>query len=149
MGRPKKTAVSKNKTVRRRSETRNISNARSRLDIESIKGFKTRWVNDVGTNMHKMTVEDDWDFVTESDYPNFAPQAGDDDIQNVDLVGSKISRPVGKVGEIDNAVAYLLKKPVEFFNEDYAKLAASITKQEQAIKRPNDLANSTGEIKIR
>ena len=108
MGRPRKTAVSKNKTVRRRSETRNISNARSRLDIESIKGFK-----------------------------------------NVDLVGSKISRPVGKVGEIDNAVAYLLKKPVEFFNEDYAKLAASITAQEQAITRPNDLANQTGEIKIR
>ena len=141
MGRPRKTAVSKNKTVRRRSETRNISNARSRLDIESIKGFKTRWVNDVGTNMHKMTVEDDWDFVKESDYPNFAPQAGDDDIKNVDLVGSKISRPVGKVGEIDNAV--------EFFNEDYAKLAASITAQEQAITRPNDLANQTGEIKIR
>ena len=96
-----------------------------------------------------MTVEDDWDFVKESDYPNFAPQAGDDDIKNVDLVGSKISRPVGKVGEIDNAVAYLLKKPVEFFNEDYAKLAASITAQEQAITRPNDLANQTGEIKIR
>jgi hypothetical protein len=55
MGRPKKAAVSKNKTVRRRSETRNISNARSRLDIENLKGFKTRWVNDVGTNMHKMT----------------------------------------------------------------------------------------------
>jgi hypothetical protein len=43
----------------------------------------------------------------------------------------------------------LLKKPVEFFEEDYAKLAASITAQEQAIKKPNDLANSTGEIKIR
>ena len=149
MGRPRKNAVSKNKVVRRRAETRNISGARSRLSIENIDGFKTRWVNDVGTNMHKMTVEDDWDFVVESDYPNFDPKVGDDDIKNVQFVGSKISRPVGKVGEVDDAVAYLLKKPVKFFNDDYAKLAASITAQEQAIKNPEGLTEQRGEIKIR
>jgi len=145
-GRPKK---SENKAVveGRRRKAENIGQARRRLEARPLAGYKTRFTNDVGAKIAIMTLEDDWDFVLKSDYEGIdGAIVGDPGINNTIMPGDKISVPVGKVGERDDVVAYLMKKKEEYFEEDQRKYIEGIARKESLLHHDDDL--NSGQLKI-
>lgn len=137
-----------------RRRKRNIGEHRSRLDVPDIPGFEVRWVNDVRSRIHDFTVLDDWEFVTKEELRALAGDeelnrvpVGDPDKTNVLEPGEKICRPVGRVDEIPNAYAFLLKKRKDFFWEDHKKAQDAIDKVEKQIKNPS-IEERHGTLKI-
>jgi len=95
------------KTERRR-RTSNLSGRRRRLPLDETKldrvNFAYRWANDDGMRIHDLTVNDDWEVVT--------------DRGTMDGVGAETSLQVGvgTNGNLNRAV--LLRKPRHLYDDD-------------------------------
>jgi len=119
-----------------------------KLTAPQITGYVTRFVNDVGSKIHEKTVEDDWEFVLRKEIEqNGSVIVGDSDINQVLSPGEKVSKPVGKVGDLTNARAFLLKKKKEYFDADYRASQKRLDDIEKQIKQPK-LQNQHGTVKI-
>lgn len=90
------------------------------------KNFSYRFVNDTGNRVHDMTVNDDWEVV---------PQAGKSVKEDGTDLGSSVSTVVGKDNNGQPIRGYLLRKPLEWFEEDKAASQAALDEQMKAIKR--------------
>jgi hypothetical protein len=90
-----------------------------------------RWANDDGSRIHQLTVGDDWDFVTVTG--GKGAEGGADTIKH----------RVGTKDDHSALYAYLLRKPKKFADEDKAKKAARISREETA--RLNELPSDAGD----
>lgn len=75
------------------------------------------WANDDNSRIEDLTVRDDWDICTLSDH-----EASD---------GDKVRRQVGTKKTGEALYAYLLRKPMDYYEEDKRKGAERIAKSEQ------------------
>lgn len=100
------------KTERRRRNSDGLSGKRRRLSVNEAaldrEKYAYRWVNDEGTRIHSLTVQDDWEVVTDR---------GGDVRPDGSGVGAEAAVPVG-----GGTRAVLLRKPKALYDED-AKVA--------------------------
>jgi len=122
-GRPKKASD-------RRRKAGIHGRGRQKLTTPEIAGFTTRWVNDIANRIHEKTKEDDWDFVSASEIDN---EVGEDGDGNQDL-GSNVKRAVGTY-EGKPLYAYLLKKPLKYYEEDLANNEEARRAKEDTLRR--------------
>ena len=120
------TRSEKTKTERRRRNPDGLQGKRRRLAVNEAaldrENFEYRWVNDDGNRIHTLTVEDDWDVVTQTaTTDSHAMGAG-----NQKRVGT------GEQGVPVNAI--LLQKPKRYYDEDDAQKQRRIDASEQALK---------------
>lgn len=124
------------KKERRRRDGQALSGKRRKLtvneDMLDRENFEYRFANDTNDRLHQLTVQDDWDVVTD--------RSGDtkDDATGM---GSAITMRAG--GGVETV---LLRKPKTFFNDDYEASQARIDETEAALKRgavPNGDQDST------
>ena len=113
------TAKELTKTKRRRRN--NIDGSmRGKLGIDTSKldpSYHYRWAEDRPGRLNELTKQDDYDVVENSKEAH--DSVGD---------GSEIRRPSGTHGMV------LLRKPIEFFNEDQAAKKAGLDELDQQIK---------------
>ena len=128
----------KSETVRteRRNRSGSLGGLTSKLGLPDAlkgdKGHRYRWFNDVGNNVNDQMQYNEWDLVNSNDY-----SAGSN-------MGKAISKNVGtKDGK--PLVAYLMKKPLAFSNEDRAKAQKAIDEKMNHIRKGAAGSNS-GEI---
>jgi hypothetical protein len=87
--------------------------------------FEYRWFNDRPGRIHNMTVNDDWDFVEDPRLP----------VNPGDMHGARV-RQVAEANKDGSALyRYLLRKPKDFYREDYAKKQQRTDEQMGALKR--------------
>lgn len=85
--------------------------------------FTYRWVNDDGSRIHDLTVEDDWDICTRA-----AHEGAEED---------RVSRIVGKKENGQPLVAYLARKRLDWFEQDkQANSAQNNAREDAMLKRP-------------
>jgi hypothetical protein len=77
------------------------------------------WANDDNSRIEDLTVRDDWDICTLSGH-----EAGE---------GDKVRRQVGTKKTGEALYAYLLRKPMDYYEEDKRKGAERIAKSEQEL----------------
>ena len=83
--------------------------------------FVYRWVNDTPGRLHALTVNDDWEVVTNDGIREAKDKA----------VGTGVERVVDRRG----TKSVLLRKPKHYYVEDKAKEQAEIDETEKSIKR--------------
>jgi hypothetical protein len=88
-----------------------------KLVTPEIDGFRCRWANDDGMRLQDLTQNDDYDYVT---YNEIGWSVGEGNITPERQPGEKVSRIVGKTAEGKPLYAYLLKKRLEYVQEDIA-----------------------------
>ena len=113
------------KEDRRRRNSRGLSGYRDRLAIdESLldrENFAYRWINDEPGRIHQMTVQDDWDIVSDRD--------------NATGTGSEMSEQVGSGVKGSPLRAVLVRKSKKYLDEDKAQRQRLIDEQEQGLTR--------------
>jgi hypothetical protein len=99
-------------TERRRRNSAALTGVRRKLSVNAeldTENFQYRWANDEGTRLHNLTVEDDWEVVSD--------RSGKTRIDGVGA-GAEVAVPVG-MGEAGKSVrAVLLRKPRKFYEDD-------------------------------
>jgi hypothetical protein len=100
-----------------------------RLQTLSVVGYRDpaydyRWINDDPGRVHRLTVDDDWDRVTQ----DMLGERADKDRQ----VGSGVERVVDRA---TGKRAILVRKLKEYVEVDYAKSQARVDEMDQMIKR--------------
>jgi hypothetical protein len=98
---------------------------KSLLDLDR---FTYRWVNDEPGRPQYM-YDDNWDFVDRNGEA-MAPESTD--------LGSRISQIVGVAQDGSALVAYLMRKPKSFYDEDQKKKNADLDEQLAQLRRGND-----------
>lgn len=141
----KKKAVEKK--AERKSERRRQrgvhGRARQKLTAPPIQGYYTRFVNDIDNKLYEATKLDDFDFASREDVNNQIGEAGDG---NSDI-GTKVRVLVDKDEQGHPIYAYLLKKPMEFHEEDIAENEERRKGKEDVLRRGNDgIENQYGSI---
>lgn len=112
---------------RRRSSVDALQNTKLGVDESLLDNrFEHRWLNDTGTRLHDKTKLDDWDLVKD---PNKTIK------EDVDGLGSMVSKVVGSDEHGNPIHAYLARKPREYFEEDRAEKRKLNKEQMQSIKR--------------
>ena len=96
-------------------------------------GFKLRWYNDLDTNLYDKNTLDDWEFVSEDEVEGFVGEGN-----NTEGMGSRVSVLVDTAQNGNPIYAYLMKKKIEYVEEDKADLIKERNEKEQALKRGND-----------
>ena len=111
----------------RRNRTGSLGGLVSKLALpEALKDDKDhryRWFNDVGNNVNDQMQYNEWDLVDNKDY-----SAGSN-------MGKAISKRVGTGQDGQPLVAYLMKKPLAFSNEDRAKGQTAIDEKMNQIRK--------------
>ena len=97
--------------------------SKSELDFAN---FKYRWVNDTQARIQAKTVEDDWDIVK---------QGGSVVKHDSADLGDAVSVVVGEKPNGAPLLAYLLRKPKAYYEEDRAKKHAELDKQLKDLRR--------------
>lgn len=124
--------VPRNQEVRERRRKRDGLNylAGQKLavneDFLDRNNFEYRWINDDGIRVHNLTVDDDWDLVSDPS------KEGKED---VDGLGSVITKTVGKNADGTPLKAYLARKRKDWFEADRAKKASVLDEVDEALKR--------------
>lgn len=118
------------KAERRRRNTDALSGRRKRLSLDESKldkqNFVYRWANDERGRIHALTVEDDWEVVSDRDGALKPDAAGD---------GSQVTHRAG-VGEQGAALnAVLLRKPRAYHDDDYAARQRRIDENEKLLTK--------------
>ena len=123
---PKSEAVRKE----RRNRTGSLGALNSKLALpDALKGDKNhryRWFNDVDGNIESQMRYNEWDMVSLESYGAIDSIAGK---------GTAISKRVGTSKDGQPLVAYLMKKPIEFSDEDRAKGQAAIDEKMSQIRK--------------
>ena len=136
-----KKAESKKQESRRRQRGVH-GRGRLKLSVPEMPGYYCRWCNDVMNNLHDLTHSDDYDYVTRAEIGDDVGESGDG---NTDL-GSKVRVLVDKD---DNGpiYSYLMKKKLEFHEEDKSLKEDDRRSKEQSLRRGNDqIENQYGEL---
>lgn len=116
------------KQARRRRNSDALAGRRKRLSLDESKldkeNFVYRWANDERGRIHALTVEDDWEVVTDRSGSVKPDAAGD---------GSQVTHRAG-VGEQGAALnAVLLRKPKAYHDEDKAAQQRRIDETETVL----------------
>jgi hypothetical protein len=98
-----------------------------------LNGFKLRWFNDLDTNLYDKNKLDDWEFVSEDEVDGFIGERN-----NTEGLGSRVSILVDTAQNGNPIYAYLMKKKIEYVQEDKAELIKERNEKEGALKRGND-----------
>jgi hypothetical protein len=120
--------------ARRRRRIDNGAGPAQKLYVpDSVKepGYAYRWVNDVPGRLLSKTQDDDWDFVYEKSLAEKSAEGAD---KNSGL-GTRIERIVGQTEGGQPLKAYLVKKPLDFHEEDKAREQRLIDERMAGIKR--------------
>ena len=134
--------VSKSRTERRRKSGEH-GRARLKLSVPDLPGYFCYWANDTGTRLHDLTRDDDYDYVSKSEIGDHVGESG---TGNSDL-GTKVRVLVG-TDDNGPVYAYLLKKKLDFHQEDQAEKEAERRKKEEALHRGSDqIENQYGSIR--
>lgn len=116
------------KAERRRRNSDGLAGVRNRLGISAdldTKNFVYRWVNDEGTRIHDLTVNDDWDFVESRDGKAKPDATG---------LGANITVPVGVAKNGDAVKGALLRKRKDYHDEDEQAKRRRIDELENGLK---------------
>ena len=139
-GRPKK-------IVKR--ERTSFNQSRKRLQIalnkELAKDFHIHWFNDQDDRINRAT-NAGYDFVHENES---AGHVGDREVHGD---SSDLNKRVSKVVDKDGTVAYAMKLPMEFYNEDLAEKQAKNDGVDEAVRAGKSggasIANQYGDVKV-
>lgn len=93
------------------------------LDREN---YQYRWINDDGARLRSKTVDDDWDLVHDPD-----KQAKED----VDGLGSVVTKVVGRTKDGKPLNAYLARKRKDWFEADKREKERPLDAVDEALKR--------------
>lgn len=93
---------------------------KSKLD----KGYHHHWLNDKPGRIHKMTVQDDYDIVTD---PDLAPE--------INAEGAGVRRLVGTNPDGSPLYSYLCRKPIEYYKADRGEKMREVKEREDALKK--------------
>jgi len=104
---------------------RRMGVVRSKLDFTK---FAYRWLNNTGDRVYAFTKEDDWDFVSKE---GGALKDGAD-------LGDATSYVVGTAPDGSALRAYLVRKPLQFYEDDQAEKVAELDRQLEQIRLGND-----------
>ena len=136
-----------------RRRKRDFDNLPRRLYVpktDALASYHLRWVNDLKGRIEMMTTQDDWDFVKRSEVGSDF-RVGEVGAENTTRFGDAVCTLVG-TSEGKPFYAYLLKKPLEFWEEDRAEYNRRVDESEAQIKRDGGLTKldneSRNEIKI-
>jgi len=110
---------------------------RQKLTVPEIPGYYLRWCNDTGSNMFDITTNDDYEYVLRDEISNQVGESGDG---NTDI-GSKVRVLVDKDENGSPIYQYLMKKKLEFHEEDVVENERLRRKRESSLRRGDD---STG-----
>lgn len=115
------------KNERRRRNSDGLAGIRNRLghSEEMDKDYVYRWVNDEGTRVHQLTVNDDWDFVVSRDGSAKADATG---------LGANVSVPVGTDKNGAPVKGVLLRKRKDYHDEDEQAKRRRIDELENGLK---------------
>lgn len=113
---------------RRRRNTDALSGKRNRMGVDmsklDTKNFEHRWINDSGSRVHDLTVNDDWDIVPDRDGGIKADNAA---------MGAQTAITAGTGSNGAPVRAVLVRKPKQLYNDDKAALQRRIDEQEAGI----------------
>jgi len=116
-------------TARRRRNA-DMGGVRSRLAVDTTKldmeNFTHRWVNDEPGRIEALTVQDDWEVVT--DRANVVKDGNTG-------IGTEVSQYVGIGGGGSSGRAVLLRKPKTYHDEDKAAAQRRIDETENAMRQ--------------
>lgn len=111
------------KAERRRRNSNGLLGYRDRLAVdESLldrEKYAYRWINDEAGRIHQMTVQDDWEIVSDRD--------------NATGTGSELAEQVGSGEKGSPLRAVLVRKPKDYFDEDKREQQRRIDEQEKAL----------------
>jgi hypothetical protein len=123
------TRADETKTARRRRNTDQLTGNRNRMAVDTStldrENFEYRFINDVGTRVHDLTVRDDWDIVSDRDGKVKGDTAGD---------GAQVAVNAGNGADGKPVRAILVRKPKDFYKTDDAAKQRQIDAQEAALK---------------
>ena len=126
-GRPPRAEQEQKRRRRRTGVTgQRLGVAMSALDLEK---FKYRWVNDSPARIFAMTKEDDWSIVH---------QSGGVVKEDATDLGSAVSTVVGTAPDGSALLAYLCRKPIDFYREDQRMKSEELDQQLAGLKRGFD-----------
>lgn len=106
------------------------------LDFEN---FVYRFMNDSPARLFTKTKQDDWDIVSND---------GEVIEYTADL-GNAISRPVGSKPDGSPLLAYLCRKPIEYYKADAARTLEELDRQYRELCRGNDASGNAHSDYIR
>lgn len=122
------------KQERRRRNSQGLSGSRRRLYVDENlldhEKYTYRWINDEATRIHDLTVNDDWDLVS--------------DREKATGTGSEMASQVGSGATGSPQRAVLVRKLKEYHDADQLEKQRSIDAQEEALKSaPPDGADAS------
>jgi hypothetical protein len=98
-----------------------MSGFRTRLSVgERDPNYEYRWINDDKSRVSALTKQDDWDVVQS-------------DEEESHTGASTVTRQVGTKASGEPLMAYLVRKPKKYADEDRAKRQAALDEQMSAI----------------
>ncbi len=122
------------KRASRKSNRIPVGGARSKLSIpDSMKeeGFHYHFVNDEGGNIQEH-IDAGYEFV---EHPDMV--VGEEHVDKGRPTESTVSVHVGQTRYSSNGTAYLMRQPLEYYNEDQAEKQRELDAQEESMFRPN------------
>ena len=105
-----------------------MSGQRMRMQVEEEDkdpGFHYKWINDQ-RGLVQRALKAGYEYVTIEEIPSW----GTPDVDSASGTSSYVSMPVG-----DKVVAYLMKQPIEFYEEDRAEMDAITDAREADMKK--------------
>jgi len=93
--------------------------------------FVYRWINNKPGRIFAKTIEDDWEIVTSDGIKD----------DGVDL-GNKVSQIVGTAPDGSALLAYLCRKPKQYYDEDQAEKSVELDKQLEQMRRGQSRSGS-------
>lgn len=118
------------KKERRRRNSDALQGKRRRLSVNESAldrdKYEYRWANDEGNRIFDLTEQDDWEVVPDRDGKVRAQTQGD---------GAKVSVPTGTGEKGATIHSVLLRKPRNYYNDDYRASQARIDDTESAMKQ--------------
>jgi hypothetical protein len=122
------------KRAARKSNRTPVGGARSKLTVpESIKdeGFHYHWVNDEGGNI-RQHLDAGYEFVEDPDI-----EVGQESIERGRPTTATVSVEVGRTRYSSNGTAYLMRQPLEYYNEDQQEKQSELDEVEETMFKAN------------
>ena len=125
------------KNPRRRKHAR-LDGLNLKMSTPQIPGWKLRWVNGEKNRPYNLNQFDDWEFVTADEIPDpnnpGKPLVGES-VENPNVQGHSAIRMLVEVRNGLPRYDFLMKKRLEFVEEDRAEKHAQLDEQKKALER--------------
>ena len=129
--------------VRKRTKRIPMSGSRMRMHIEESEkdpNFHYAWINDTGGLLQRAQMAG-YEHCTRAEFPSW----GERGVDSSDGTGTVVSQDVG-----NGVIAYLMKQPMEYYEEDRRELDGMADAREADLKKLLDSGNGTyGKIDIK